>query len=258
MKQIPSPQGSFTGNINKSERKQLKKIRITLTIVAVVLIFIIGITAIGFANRNSGTNVASLSEYDIPDYEGQTYEILNGNVPFFNPVDYGTQVFEEYSDLDSYGRCGVAFANICQETMPTEERGEIGNVKPSGWKQEKYPGVVDSEPPYLYNRCHLIGFQLAGENDNERNLITGTRYFNVEGMLPFENAVRAYVDETDNHVLYRVTPIYDGDNLVASGVTMEAWSVEDAGAGISFNVYVYNVQPGVVIDYSDGSSHLEN
>lgn len=257
MKQIPSTQGSFVGNVKKSEQKQLEKYKITLTIVAVVLILAIGITAICYIGRSAKTGNADLKDYNIPAYDSQAYEILNNNVPFFKPEDYGVMVFEEYSELDAYGRCGVAFANICHELMPTEDRSEIGQIKPSGWNQEKYPGVVDSEPPYLYNRCHLIGFQLAGENDNEKNLITGTRYFNVDGMLPFENAVRAYVDETDNHVLYRVTPVYYGNNLVASGVIMEAWSVEDNGQGISFNVFVYNVQPGVIIDYSDGSSKQE-
>lgn len=251
------PQGSFIGNVNKTEQKQLKKFKIILIIVAVVLILAFGITAISYIGRSAKTGNADLTDYNIPAYGSQTYEVLNNNVPFFNPEDYGVTVFEEYSKLDAYGCCGVAFANICHELMPTEGRDEIGQIKPSGWKQEKYPGVVDSEPPYLYNRCHLIGFQLVGENDNEKNLITGTRYFNVNGMLPFENAVRAYVDETDNHVLYRVTPVYDGNNLVASGVIMEAWSVEDNGQGISFNVFVYNVQPGVTIDYSDGSSKLE-
>ncbi len=193
MKQIPSTQGSFIGNVKKSEQKQLKKYKITLTIVAVVLIFAIGITAISYIGRGAKTGNADLTDYDIPTYDSQTYEILNNNVPFFNPEDYGMMVFEEYSELDVYGRCGVTFANICHELMPTEARGEIGQIKPSGWNQEKYPGVVDSEPPYLYNRCHLIGFQLAGENDNEKNLITGTRYFNVNGMLPFENAVSAYM-----------------------------------------------------------------
>lgn len=250
-------QGSFANNVKKTDQKQLKKYKITITIVAVVLILAVGITAISTFRRSSGSNSSAFSAYDIPAYDCQVYEVLNNNVPYFNPDAYGITVFEEYSDLDAYGRCGVAFANVCHEIMPTEPRGEIGQIKPSGWKQEKYPGVVDSEPPYLYNRCHLIGFQLAGENDNEKNLITGTRFFNVEGMLPFENAVRNYVDETDNHVLYRVTPVYDGDNLVASGVIMEAWSVEDDGKGLSFNVFVYNVQPGVVIDYCDGSSRLE-
>ena len=251
------PQGSFANNVKKTEQKQLKKYKITITIVAVVLILAVGITAISNFRKSSGSNSSEFSSYDIPTYDSQVYEVLNNNVPYFAPDEYGITVFEEYSDLDAYGRCGVAFANICHEIMPTEPRGEIGQIKPSGWNQEKYPGVVDSEPPYLYNRCHLIGFQLAGENDNEKNLITGTRYFNVEGMLPFENAVRNYVDETDNHVLYRVTPVYDGDNLVASGVIMEAWSVEDNGKGLSFNVYVYNVQPGVIINYSDGSSQLQ-
>ena len=251
------PQESFIGNINKTEQKQMKKFKITFIIVAVVLVVSIGITAINYIGRNTNTGSANLTDYDIPVYDHQTYEILNNNVPFFNPEDYGQTVFEEYSELDAYGRCGVAFANICHELMPTEPRGEIGQIKPSGWNQEKYPGVVDSEPPYLYNRCHLIGFQLSGENDNEKNLITGTRYFNVNGMLPFENAVRAYVDKTDNHVLYRVTPVYDGNNLVASGVIMEAWSVEDEGSGVSFNVFVYNVQPGIEINYLDGSSSLK-
>lgn len=141
--------------------------------------------------------------------------------------------------------------------MLTEERGEIGHIQPSGWNQEKYRGIVDSSPAYLYNRCHLIGYQLTGENDNEKNLITGTRYFNVEGMLPFENSVREYIDNTGNHVLYRVTLIYEGKNLVASGVVMEAWSVEDNGKGVCFNVFVYNVQPGIRIDYADGSSCVE-
>ena len=184
------PQGSFANNVKKTEQKQLKKYKITITIVAVVLILVVGITAISTFRKSSGSNSSEFSSYDIPTYDSQVYEVLNNNVPYFAPDEYGITVFEEYSDLDAYGRCGVAFANICHEIMPTEPRGEIGQIKPSGWNQEKYPGVVDSEPPYLYNRCHLIGFQLAGENDNEKNLITGTWYFNVEGMLPFENAVR--------------------------------------------------------------------
>ena len=204
------PQGSFANSVRKTEQKQLKKYKITITIVAVVLIITVGITAISAFRRNAGSDDPEYLSYEIPSYNSQVFEVLNNNVPYFNPDEYGITVFEEYSDLDAYGRCGVAFANICHEIMPTESRGEIGQIKPSGWKQEKYPGVVDSEPPYLYNRCHLIGFQLAGENDNEKNLITGTRFFNVEGMLPFENAVRNYVDKTNNHVLYRVTPVYDG------------------------------------------------
>lgn len=189
----------------------------------------------------------------IPPYTGIPYVEINGNVPDFTENDNSTEVFEIYSELDSLGRCGVCFANIGKELMPTEERGEIGKVKPSGWQLVKYD-CVDGK--YLYNRCHLIGYQLSGENANEKNLITGTRYMNVDGMLPFENMVANYVENTGNHVLYRVTPIFEGDNLVASGVQMEAKSVEDDGVGICFNVYVYNCQPGVEIDYATGLSAL--
>ncbi|WP_408639982.1 DNA/RNA non-specific endonuclease [Coprococcus eutactus] len=192
---------------------------------------------------------------DIPAYSGSAYCEINGNVPAFDDDELVTDAFENYSDLDSLGRCGVAYANICKEIMPTEERGVIGMVKPSGWHTVKYNDRIDGN--YLYNRCHLIGYQLAGENANEKNLITGTRYLNVTGMLPFENEVADYVESTGNHVLYRVTPVYDGDNLVASGVQMEAESVEDKGAGVSFNVYVYNVQPGVLIDYATGGSEAD-
>ena len=192
-----------------------------------------------------------ISLNDIPEYSGTPYVAINNNVPFFSETDYTTDAFETYSDLDSLGRCGVAYANICVEIMPTEERGSIGSVKPTGWHTVKYD-CVDGK--YLYNRCHLIGFQLAGENANEKNLITGTRYLNVDGMLPFENLVADYVKETQNHVLYRVTPIFEGENLVASGILMEAYSVEDNGEGITFCTYCYNVQPGIVIDYATGDS----
>ena len=192
-----------------------------------------------------------ISLNDIPEYSGTPYVAINNNVPFFSETDYTTDAFETYSDLDSLGRCGVAYANICVEIMPTEERGSIGSVKPTGWHTVKYD-CVDGK--YLYNRCHLIGFQLAGENANEKNLITGTRYLNVDGMLPFENLVADYVKETQNHVLYRVTPIFEGENLVASGILMEAYSVEDNGEGITFCTYCYNVQPGIVIDYATGYS----
>ena len=195
---------------------------------------------------------ASLDE--IPEYSGTPYVELEGNRPDFSSSDMTTEAFETYSELDELGRCGVAYANICRELMPTEERGNIGSVKPSGWQTAKYD-IVDGK--YLYNRCHLIGFQLAGENANKQNLITGTRYMNVTGMLPFENEVDDYVDETDGHVLYRVTPIFVGSELVARGVQMEALSVEDNGEGICFNVFVYNVQPGIEIDYATGNSHLE-
>ncbi len=200
----------------------------------------------------SRSAVSGSFETGIPVYSGSAYCEVNGNVPGFIDDELVTEAFEDYSELDSLGRCGTAYANICKDIMPTEERGEIGMVKPSGWRTVKYNGLIDGN--YLYNRCHLIGYQLAGENANEKNLITGTRYMNVEGMLPFENEVADYVERTGNHVLYRVTPIFDGDDLVASGVQMEAESVEDRGAGVSFNVYVYNVQPGVIIDYATGDS----
>ena len=191
---------------------------------------------------------------NMPAYSGSPYVQLFGNEPQFSDADKARGSFEEYSELDSLGRCGVAFALIGTETMPTEERGSIGMVKPSGWHTVRYDGLVDGN--YLYNRCHLIGYQLAGENANPKNLITGTRYLNVEGMLPFEDEVAAYVERTGNHVLYRVTPVFEGDNLVAAGVQMEAWSVEDEGAGVSFDVFCYNVQPGVDIDYATGDSSL--
>ena len=193
---------------------------------------------------------------DIPAYAGNSFVILDDNKPAFSKKDRErTDAFETYSDLDELGRCGVAYANICKELMPTEERGAIGMVKPTGWHTVKYDNV---EGKYLYNRCHLIGYQLAGENANEKNLITGTRYLNVTGMLKFEDLVADYVNETNHHVLYRVTPVFEGDNLVASGVEMEAYSVEDKGEGVSFHVFLYNVQPGITIDYATGESWLDD
>ena len=189
----------------------------------------------------------------VPDYQGEAYVVLNQNVPDFAEEELTTEPFEMYSPLDHLDRCGVAVANVCREIMPTEERGSIGMIKPSGWHTVKYDVIKDK---YLYNRCHLIGYQLSGENANKGNLITGTRYLNVEGMLPFENAVAEYVENTGNHVMYRVTPIFEGDDLVAKGVQMEAMSVEDDGQGIMFHVFCYNVQPGVEINYHDGSSRL--
>ncbi len=206
---------------------------------------------------NGGTYISEqqteISLKDIPEYSGEPYVVINGNQPNFSESDFTMTSFEKYSDLDELGRCQVAYANIGKDLMPTEERGSISEVKPSGWENKKYD-IVDGK--YLYNRCHLIGFQLTGENANKKNLITGTRYLNVTGMLPFENQVADYIKETGNHVLYRVTPIFDGDNLVASGVLMEAESVEDEGEEICFYVYVYNVQPGVTIDYATGDSEL--
>ncbi len=190
---------------------------------------------------------------ELPEYSGEPYIEINGNEPDFSEEEMSEETFEIYSELDGLGRCGEAYANVSTELMPTEERGNIGHIKPTGWHTAEYD-IVDGH--YLYNRCHLIGYQLTGENAEERNLITGTRYLNVEGMLPFENMVADYVKETGNHVLYRVTPVFDGDDLLASGVKMEAFSVEDAGEGISYNVYVYNVQPGIKIDYATGESTL--
>ena len=198
-----------------------------------------------------GLKEPPVSMEEIPDYSGDPYVVLNDNWPEFDAEDLTLEPFETYSELDYLGRCGVAYANVCLDIMPTEARGDIGQVKPSGWQTVKYD-CVDGK--YLYNRCHLIGYQLAGENANRQNLITGTRYMNVEGMLPFENMVDDYVEETGNHVLYRVTPVFEGTNLLASGVKLEAFSVEDEGEGICFNVYVYNVQPGISIDYATGES----
>lgn len=192
-------------------------------------------------------------EGEYPAYSGEAYIEINGNRPYFTEEDFTEQSFEQYSDLDELGRCGVAFANVGRDLMPTEERGSISRVKPSGWQSVKYDIV---EGRYLYNRCHLIGYQLTAENANEKNLITGTRYLNIEGMLPFEEQVAEYVKETGNHVLYRVTPIFEEDNLLASGVLMEGQSVEDDE--ISFCIYAYNVQPGIVIDYANGDSALAN
>ena len=202
--------------------------------------------------NSSGNQVETPdSPEEIPAFSGDAYVAINGNVPFFVEEEYTTESYEYYSDLDELGRCGVTMACIGVDIMPTEDRGEIGSVRPTGWQSVKYD-IVDGK--YLYNRCHLIGFQLAGENANKKNLITGTRYLNIEGMLPFENLVADYVKETENHVLYRVTPLFEGDNLVAHGVLMEGYSVEDDGEGVCFCVYAYNAQPGITIDYATGES----
>lgn len=225
--------------------------RLNTALLSLLLLVCMLLSACGAMPQGS-SNSATLE--NIPAYSGQAYVEINDNQPSFTKDELVTESFEEYSPLDSLGRCGVAYANVGVDTMPTEERGSIGQVKPSGWQTVKYD-CVDGK--YLYNRCHLIGYQLTAENANKENLITGTRYLNVDGMLPFENLVADYVKETENHVLYRVTPIFEGDNLVASGVQMEAMSVEDNGEGVCFNVYCYNVQPGVVIDYATGDSWLE-
>lgn len=237
----------------------MRKVRAAIfALIAVLSIFITGCGQWNNGNNtnnsnnvNSGTETVSVD--NIPEYTDSPYIVINNNMPFFTEKDYTEESFETYSALDALGRCGIAYANVGTDIMPTEERKEIGHIKPSGWQMVKYD-IVDGN--YLYNRCHLIGFQLTGENANEENLITGTRYFNVKGMLPFENMVADYVKENEHHVLYRVTPMYEGDNLVAGGVLMEAWSVEDEGEGICFNVYVYNVQPGIKINYATGESCL--
>lgn len=223
-----------------------------LTLLLALMLGLPGCTAEMAASNTEQSEITSAEK--VPEYSGDPYVVLEDNQPDFDKSDYTTQAFEEYAELDELGRCGTAFANVCPETMPTEERGSISSVKPSGWQSVRYE-FVDGKS--LYNRCHLIGFQLTAENANRGNLITGTRYLNVTGMLPFENLVADYVKETGNHVLYRVTPVFEGDELVARGVEMEAWSVEDEGDGICFHVYCYNVQPGVGIDYMDGSSWEE-
>lgn len=248
--------------------KRNRRSKKTEKILQVIIISIILLVSIFFGNdildlnrENTGESTdktvqtsqtnANFSIEEIPEYTGEIYIEINNNKPYFKESEYTTQSFENYSELDELGRCGVAYANISKKTIPPEgdERGSISNVKPTGWKQEKY----DNE--YLYNRCHLIGYQLSDEDANELNLITGTRYFNVNGMLPFENKVAEYIAENENnHVLYRVTPIFQGDNLLATGVEMEAYSVEDNGQGVCFNVFVYNVQPGITIDYLTGES----
>ena len=249
----------------RTQRRRTGLSRERLVLLLLVLVVVVAVTAFSLHLNGSLTldNLlvelglkapAAVSVEDIPAYSGEPYVILNDNWPDFDAEDLTTEPFELYSELDYLGRCGVAYANICLEIMPNEPREEIGQVKPSGWHTAKYECV---EGKYLYNRCHLIGYQLAGENANKQNLITGTRYMNVDGMLPFENMVDSYVEETGNHVLYRVTPIFDGGNLVASGVQMEALSVEDEGEGLCFNVYIYNVQPGVSIDYATGDSWEE-
>lgn len=206
---------------------------------------------------NSGAAASVSAQTDMASfaYDGKPYVVINDNDPDFTDADMTTTSFESYGELDGLGRCTTAFANIGKDLMPAEKRGPIGEVKPTGWQTAKYDNV---DGKYLYNRCHLIGYQLTGENANAKNLITGTRYLNVDGMLPFENMVADYIKETNNHVLYRVTPVFSGDNLVASGVHMEAESVEDNGDGILFNVYCFNAQPGIAIDYATGNSHQDD
>ena len=263
----------------KKKRKKNKQVKWLIAITLLIIIIYIGITnekiqdylqdlldgqnvlavetnAIDdFGKRIAKTTETTFDLENIPEFKDKPYVVVNNNKPNFKEEDFTTKAFEKYSELDTLGRCGTAFANICKELMPKEARGDIGMIKPSGWQYAKYD-FVDGK--YLYNRCHLIGFQLAGENANKKNLITGTRYLNVQGMLPFENEVAEFVKKKNKHVLYRVTPIFKDKNLVANGVQMEAISVEDRGKSICFNVYVYNNQPGVEIDYRNGKSSLKN
>ena len=227
----------------------MRRLRKRSIVLAVALLVAAGNMVVQrFQNNNE---IVSTTLEEIPEYSGKSYVIINDNQPHFTEEEMQSDAYEFYSEMDVYGRCGVAEAMLGEELMPTEERGRIGQVKPSGWHTVKYD-IVDGK--YLYNRCHLIGYQLAGENANEKNLITGTRYMNTEGMLTFENMVDDYIEETGHHVMYRVTPIYDGNNLLASGVQMEAKSVEDHGEGVCFNVFIYNVQPGIEINYETGES----
>lgn len=248
-----------------SKRKKNKQ---NVLKIVIELILILCITIGGYINSNvenankekentiqNESTVLDLAT--IPEYTSIPYVELNNNIPYFSEEDYTTEPFEKYSKWDKLGRSGVAYANICKKTMPKEgeKRSEIGNIKDlSGWVQKRYDDLIKDK--YLYNRCHLIGWQLSAENDNKHNLITGTRYLNTEGMLHFENLVADYIKSNpNNHVLYRVTPIFEGDNKLANGVQIEAWSVEDKGKGICFNVYCYNVQPGIIIDYATGNSY---
>lgn len=229
----------------------MKRRILCTSLIAVLLASLFGCASL--SQERPQEDAVTITIDEVPVYSGDPYVVINDNEPSFSSEELESNSFESYGELDDLGRCTIAFANLSSELMPQGERGSIGQVKPSGWQTVRYDSV---DGKYLYNRCHLIGWQLSGENANERNLITGTRYMNTEGMLPFENMVADYIKETDGHVLYRVTPIFVEDELVARGVQMEAYSIEDAGASICFNVFVYNVQPGIEIDYSDGSSRL--
>lgn len=257
---------------DKFWRKDIKKKKRKRTmLIFALIVFLLLLGVVGYfvsqsskSNCNSAANgptedACSYSIVDtkpelIPKYKDCSYVEINGNFPGFTKYDYENITGENYSELDKLGRCGTATVMLDKSMMPTEKRGSIGQIKPTGWVQAKYPGIVDSEPPYLYNRCHLIAYALTGQNANELNLITGTRYFNVEGMLPFEEQIMRYLDDSDNHVCYRVSPYFKDNELLARGVEMEAYSIEDDGEGICFHVFVYNVQPGIELDYKTGES----
>lgn len=257
--------------VTRKQRKERRerKLKLILVLIAVVaVVFIICFVFISSFIYFSGKGYFSIGNHGsesivysndkiIPDYSGNDYIILNDNIPDFNAWDFKNITGEHYSELDNLGRCGVAYAMLDKSMMPSEERGDIGQIKPTGWVQERYDGIVDSDPPYLYNRCHLIAYALSGQNANELNLITGTRYMNATTMLPWEEKVMKYLDNSDNHVLYRVTPYFKDDELLARGVEMEAYSVEDNGKSLCFHIFVYNIQPGIVLDYSTGESHIK-
>ena len=231
------------------DRHKSKENRFLLITFVLIPIYI-GLCFLLFLNKRDVVAVTM-------DYSGKPSIILNNNQPGFTEEEITDVSFEEYGKLDDLGRCTPAVACVGTDLMPTEDRSSIGEVIPTGWVQNRYPGVVDSEPPFIYNRCHLIAYKLTGENANSQNLITGTRYMNVEGMLPYEDIVADYIHATNNHVMYRVTPVFEGDNLLCRGVQMEAYSVEDNGEGVCFNVFCFNVQPGIDITYADGSNVLE-
>ncbi len=256
----------ITNSEAKASKGKKGKILLSILLILIALVAVCIAVKVMSGSSGFGQKKAEFLDYEpsksivdaapdlIPDYSGKDVIELNGDSPNFTEFDYSHITGENYSKLDSLGRCGTATAMLDHSMMPTEERGEIGSIKPSGWVQKKYPGIVDSQPPYLYNRCHLIAYALTGQNANEQNLITGTRYMNSELMLPYEVQVMQYLDTSDNHVLYRVSPYFKGNELLARGVEMEAYSVEDDGKGVCFHVFIYNIQPGIEIDYATGES----
>lgn len=235
-----------------SRRDKKRLFSLIIVIAILVISFYMEQKSYSLENNDTNNNKTSYTINNIPKYDGKDYVNINNGNPSFSDSLKNTKSFEKYSKLDSLGRCGVATANIGIDLMPTEKRGRIGMIKPSGWHTVRYDDLVEGK--YLYNRCHLIGYQLTGENANPKNLITCTRYMNAVSMLEYENKVANYIKNTRNHVLYRVTPVFENDNLVANGVQMEAYSVEDNGKGIKFNIFVYNVQKGIDIDYKTGDS----
>lgn len=236
--------------INKQKPKAARLIYILMAVLFIVLICAVIVLC---TRRPEGRR--SYESFDItavPEFCGEPFFIVNGNIPYFTAKDMKSEYFTDFTPLDSLGRCGAASACLDRKNMPTEPRGNIGMVRPSGWHTQRYDDLISDR--YLYNRCHLIAYMFCGENANTENLITGTRYLNKSGMLPFESEIADYLYESPNHVLYRVTPIFVGDELLCRGVLMEAFSVEDEGRGVQFNVFVYNAQPGIELDYATGES----